>query len=120
VLHAHSRSFAPPICACSQGGHSFSAWGRLAGRRAPQPAPGALTRPPRAPGAKLKQKAALAAAPAPPLEVLEDADLAVASPLPPPAAPPGALRRRLDAGGLEEDLQHDPLRLHKVAGRGVW
>jgi len=50
--------------------------------------------------------------------VLEDADLAAASPPPPPAAPPGALRRRLDAGALEEDLQHDPLRLHKVGWPG--
>ncbi|KAK9822716.1 hypothetical protein WJX81_007865 [Elliptochloris bilobata] len=65
-------------------------------------------------GAKLKQKAALVAAPAPALDVLEDAEL-VDAPVPVPGpAPAGTLRRRLDGGALQEGLLHDPLRLHKV------
>lgn len=65
-------------------------------------------------GAKLKQKAALVAAPAPALDVLEDAELAEAPAAEPAPAPAGTLRRRLDGGALQEGLLHDPLRLHKV------
>lgn len=54
--------------------------------------------------------------PAPALEVLEDAELAEAPAAAPGPAPAGTLRRRLD-GGAEEDLLHDPLRLHKVGRR---
>ena len=65
-------------------------------------------------GAKLKQQAALVAAPAPALDVLEDKELAEAPAADPAPAPAGTLRRRLDGGALQEGLLHDPLRLHKV------
>lgn len=67
-------------------------------------------------GAKLKQKKALVAPPPAPLEILEDEDLAEQQPQPAQAggAAHSTLRQRLDAPDLEEHLQHDPLRLHKV------
>ena len=70
-------------------------------------------------GAKLKQKAALVVAPAPALDVLEDADLAEAPEADPAPAPAGTLRRRLDGGALQEGLLHNPLRLHKVRVVGI-
>ena len=54
------------------------------------------------------------AAPAPALDVLEDAELAEAPEAGPAPAPAGTLRRRLDGGALQEGLLHDPLRLHKA------
>ena len=68
-------------------------------------------------GAKLKQKKALVLPPAPPLEILVDAELAEApSPRKPQggAGREGTLRQRLEAADLDERLQHDPLRLHRV------
>ena len=78
------------------------------------PVTGGNTAPPCGAGTKLKQKAALVAAPAPALDVLEDAELAEAPAAHPAPAPAGTLRRRLDGGALQEGLLHDPLRLHKV------
>ena len=67
-------------------------------------------------GAKLKQKKALVVPAAEALPVHEDEELAAQSSTAPAGhvAPAGTLRRRLDAGDLQEHLRHDPLRLHKV------
>jgi hypothetical protein len=66
-------------------------------------------------GTKLKQKKALVVPASAPLDILEDEDLAIAQPIPREAvAQRGTLRQRLDASDLEEHLQQDPLRLHKV------
>lgn len=66
-------------------------------------------------GAKLKQKKALVVPAVAALEVLEDEELAKTdTQARAVAAPQGTLRRRLDAEGLQEHLQQDPLRLHKV------
>ena len=68
-------------------------------------------------GAKLKQKKALVVPPAAPLEIPVDAELAgVPSPRKAQggAGREGTLRQRLDAADLDERLQHDPLRLHRV------
>lgn len=50
------------------------------------------------------------------LPVHEDEELAAQGEAAPAGhvAPAGTLRRRLDAGDLQEHLRHDPLRLHKV------
>lgn len=70
-------------------------------------------------GAKLRQKQSLVVEPAAPLEIHVDEELAQQPARRTPkadadttAAP--SLRLRLDAPDLEEHLQHDPLRLHKV------
>lgn len=68
-------------------------------------------------GAKLKQKHSLVVEPAASLDIHVDEELAHQPSrrrAKPDAEAAPSLRLRLDAPDLEEHLQHDPLRLHKV------
>lgn len=71
-------------------------------------------------GARLRQKKALVAPVAAPLDIPIDPELAGA-PTPRKGVPSsaagareGTLRQRLEAAAAEEHLQADPLRLHRV------